>query len=106
MPPRNVSETNTNSKPWELPNGKFDFDGIREGKYDAHLGGFQAKAGGYSPEEWRTLHPMVKRKRYLATHNKDGSRKGGKRPGGGGRRCQGRHQGVQQTEDYQAGDQD
>ena len=27
---------------------------------------------------------MVKRKRFLATHNKDGSRKGGGRPGGGG----------------------
>ena len=81
---RNISETNTNSKPWELPNGKFDHEGCRAGKYDAHLGGFQAKAGGYSPEEWRTLHPMVKRKRYLATHNKDGSRKGGRRSGGGG----------------------
>ena len=84
LPPRathTVSENSSsrNGGPWNLPDGKPDFAGIKEGKYDRHLDQFQIKPGGYSPEEYKKLHPMARRKRYLATHNKDGSLKGGAR---------------------------
>ena len=37
--------------------------------------------GGYTPSEWKRPHPMIKRKKHLATHK--GSPNGGR--GGGGR---------------------
>ena len=85
---RNVSESSSGGTgsgrgggQWNLPDGKPDIAGIKEGKYDRYLDQFQIKPGGYSPEEYKKLHPMARRKRYLATHNKDGSLKGGARRG-------------------------
>ena len=52
-------------EPWN--NGsKVDYEGIRSGKYDSHLSKFKIKAGGYPDKEWRALHPMGKRKVFLA----------------------------------------
>ena len=88
--PRSVSETNTNretnrgKQSWTLPDGKYDYAGIKDGKYDQHLDKFKAKKGAYNQKEWDGLHPMIKRKRWLEKHNKDGSLKKGFSPGRGG----------------------
>ena len=84
---RTVAEANTNcdtnrgKQPWTLADGKYDQDGIREGKYDKHLDKFKSKKGTYSKSEWEQLHPMIKRKRYLERRTKDGSLKRGFSPG-------------------------
>ena len=95
--PRSVHETDTDrdsetpaGKPWVLASGEFDVTGIRAGKYDQHLGGFTVKSGRISNAEWKTLHPMAKRKKYLATHNADGTPKGGR----GGERGEGKKRTV------------
>ena len=50
-------------------NGVCDFRGIEEGKYDGHLDNFTFK-NGYSDKEWKALHPMVKRKKFLSRADK------------------------------------
>ena len=89
--PRQVSETKTGGKkPWEKGGGQCDLDGINAGKYDQYLNQFEYKRGRYSDEECRALHPMIRRKRYLASHHPNGARKGGYGGrGGGGRGGQG-----------------
>ena len=100
--PRGIHETNTGKKgdkkkggggggpkgrqPWDTAEGRWDLDGINAGKYDSHLKTFFYKKGRYTDAEWAKLHPMIRRKKYLATHNPDGSFKpfkGGFRGGGG-----------------------
>ena len=53
---------------------KVDYEGIKAGKYDSRLPRFKMKAGGYPDKEWRALHPMKKRKIFLAKA-KTGARK-------------------------------
>ena len=88
--PRSVQEADSDRRsetpsgePWVFASGDVDVAGIRAGKYDQHLGGFTVPPGRVSDAAWKALHPMVRRKKYLATHNADGTRKGGR--GGGGR---------------------
>ena len=61
--------------PWDVAGGRFDMEGINAGKYDGHLNKFRSRNGSYSDAEYKKLHPMIKRKRYLETHNADGSKK-------------------------------
>ena len=44
--------------------GVCDFRGVKSGKYDRYLGNFNYKEG-YSDKEWKTLHPMIKRKKFV-----------------------------------------
>ena len=57
------------NQPWVLKNGFCAFRGIKEGKYDEHLDNFTSK-NGYSDKEWGSLHPMVKRKKFLSRGDK------------------------------------
>ena len=47
-------------------------NGVNSGKYDSYLHKFHYK-NRYSDEEWRHLHPMIRRKKFLKNHNPDGS---------------------------------
>ena len=58
--------------PWDRAGGGWDLDGINSGKYDSHLHKFYYK-NRYSDQEWRDLHPMIRRKKFLRNHNPDGS---------------------------------
>ena len=98
--PRSVHETNSGGrgggrggggggasnrrKPWDRADGRWDIEGINSGKYDSYLKTFHYKNGRYTDEEWRKLHPMIRRKKYLANHNPDGSFKAFKHGRGGG----------------------
>ena len=63
-------------RPWVRKNGTVDYSGIQDGKWDDHLHKFKARdSGGYKPEEWKKLHPMVKRKIYLKNHGVGGTGK-------------------------------
>ena len=75
---RNISTTGTRptnnswnpgkgdkNQPWVNKNGICDFRGIKEGKFDKYLDNFTFK-DGYSTKEWKSLHPMVKRKKFLS----------------------------------------
>ena len=98
--PHTVRETTTNRRggrgkqPFEVSKGVYDLAGIREGKYDHLLGSFHYKKT-YSKEQYKNLHPMIKRKKYLSVaRNPDGSSKlrreggrGGGRGGGGTKRA-------------------
>ena len=53
------------NQPWVNKNGICDFRGIKEGKFDKYLDNFTFK-DGYSTKEWKSLHPMVKRKKFLS----------------------------------------
>ena len=57
-------------------------DGINAGKYDEHLNKFTFK-DYYTHEEWKKLHPMIRRKKFLAKKSRGG---GGRKRGDAGER--------------------
>ena len=90
--PRGIHETNRKGggrkkggkNPWDTEEGRWDLDGINSGKYDEHLSKFTCK-DYYSHVEWKKLHPMIRRKKYLAKKSR-GGRKGAGTDREGGRR--------------------
>ena len=58
--------------PW-MKNGKVDWPGINDGKYDEHLNKFKVNSDGYPEREWKNLHPMKKRKVFVQNHPDDKS---------------------------------
>lgn len=57
-----------------LSSGQYDYVEIKEGRHDRHLRSFKLKEDGCTSAEWKGLHPMQKRKRFLVRKQGEGGR--------------------------------